>query len=351
MQDKVCVNKKQLKNHVRIKHRRPAKNTTLAAQPQQPDKAKQAPVAGFHCTPCRKTFKTQHGLQRHTGDKHGPATNKCAICNEGFRFRSSLEQHQREKHTTETTPPEACQPDQSGPADDSDDSFDSAAYESEPLSDDGEAMRLPEHGEPITGLVRCVGRVLGCREKFNLASEMLYHIEHSQCGRMWKASMSPQLMEEMGEEGRRLIKGGWSYRCYKCKNEEDRNTIMELHSLFEHAESGKCDLKVRTGPLVDVHNALLKYALDEKTKDDRIYNAKKWPGPEYDYHDGLHWPEHGETVHMRIKCLGIDLGCDRAFNSASQMLRHVEFEKCEGSPSFSPYGRWPLQVLRVQGKT
>ncbi|OBS26289.1 hypothetical protein FPOA_00229 [Fusarium poae] len=314
----VCGSKAQLSRHRRKKHLRGYQDTVSATQPKQEDKAQNDPTRTFHCDPCDKTFKSQSALVQHSMDKHQleKTTIKCNLCSKSVRTQSGLKQHQTQKHGIQTT--------DDGSSDSSDDSSD---YESE-LSDDGDAMRWPEHGEPVTGLVRCLCRIFGCRKRFNWASEMLYHAVD--CSEWLLDECEWDLFDEdMKEEGRRLRNTSRSsfYKCYKCENQEDPEKFNGLEELYRHAESGLCALKVRTGPLSDVRDALELHAFRTNEQWDREY--KEPYSPDYDYYDGYHWPEHGEIYNRRVRCLGAGRGCKKTFSKASEMLQHIEGGFCE----------------------
>jgi hypothetical protein len=312
---RACVTKKQLKNHIRNIHRRgKGKETTSAAQPRQQDQTEEAPAqetisvaqpqqgaktgeastGGLYCAPCDQTFNTQNGLDRHNGTKHSSKrkkTIKCTDCNKTFAVQLALEQHQRQKH--------GIQPTAEDP-DDWDDSDVSGNWESDSsLSHDEEGRDLmwPEHGEPVTGLLSCLGRVMRCPEKFNKGSEVVRHIEQGYCRTEWSLEdVSSVFNKKMAKEGRHLLdrKAGDLYKCPRCKG-TGRGKYTELSDLFEHAESGDCGLRVRTGPLHDVFMALLEFSVELAMRNDTDSDDYCW-----EYGDGAFLDSDEELFNYKM---------------------------------------------------
>jgi hypothetical protein len=153
-------------------------------------------------------------------------------------------------------------------SDDSDEwNDDESDYDSDP---EGMGLWWPEFGQ--TGRVQCVARSTGCRQKFSKASEMLAHFENDLCTESYMPfpHMEEVFDRKMSKEGRQLYirRMGGFLQCPNFKA-KPAGKFRLLSSLVRHAESNVCSLRVRTGPISAVHQALLTYSFNEAmTMDD-----------------------------------------------------------------------------------
>ncbi|KAL6919013.1 hypothetical protein FSST1_003039 [Fusarium sambucinum] len=118
----------------------------------------------------------------------------------------------------------------------------------------------PEYGERLSGM-SCLADYLGCSQIFHKASGMLYHIETChQDDFLWKTP--DELFNSISryKEGRKLYNHGTNlYYCPNCRGTQ-RGIFRSLSFLVKHAESNICDLKVRSGPIGELRDAVDRYA-------------------------------------------------------------------------------------------
>ncbi|UZP32476.1 hypothetical protein NXS19_000292 [Fusarium pseudograminearum] len=151
----------------------------------------------------------------------------------------------------------------------SDDSSDSGSdqnseEEEEEEDDDDEDVDeenvWPEYGERRGGMT-CPAEYLGCLQIFHKASGMLHHVETAhQHDFLWKSP--DEMFNSTGqcERGRRLYSHETNhYYCPNC-SDTDQGMFESLSLLLKHAESNICDLKVRSGPVGELYDAVDVYA-------------------------------------------------------------------------------------------
>ncbi|RGP64373.1 hypothetical protein FLONG3_9560 [Fusarium longipes] len=112
-----------------------------------------------------------------------------------------------------------------------------------------------------------LARSAGCRERFSKASQMLSHLSNDNCMTTFDFPRNRELFHKknMEQSGLQLYdREADVLECPNCKS-KPRGKFKSLVSLFKHAESNTCSLKVRTGPIYDVYSALLSHALYEST--------------------------------------------------------------------------------------
>ncbi|QPC74697.1 hypothetical protein HYE68_005449 [Fusarium pseudograminearum] len=240
---KVCASEKQLKSHTRNIHKRRYSGEASSAA-----ESKHAEVASSQET--TSISPPTHGSNR------GNTALKCSACNTTFSVQLVLEHHERQKHGIKKPAPGVSG---NGPPDDSDDWESDQDSSSSDEGDFDESLCWPEHGEPVTGRLSCWGSLIGCRKKFNKGSDVVEHLEGSDCKTTWgRIDISLLFNADMEPGGRRLLerrRSGNFYQCPRCTG-PGRGKYTKLSELFKHAESNSCGLKVRDGPLLDVYIAL-----------------------------------------------------------------------------------------------
>ncbi|KAF0642839.1 hypothetical protein FPSE5266_05406 [Fusarium pseudograminearum] len=143
---------------------------------------------------------------------------------------------------------------------DSDEDQNSEEEEEEDDEDDDEKNIWPEYGERRGGMT-CPAEYLGCLQIFHKASGMLHHVETAhQHDFLWKSP--DEMFNSTGqcEQGRRLYSHETKhYYCPNC-SDTDQGMFESLSLLLKHAESNICDLKVRSGPVGELYDAVDVYA-------------------------------------------------------------------------------------------
>ncbi|CAF3573596.1 unnamed protein product [Fusarium graminearum] len=169
-----------------------------------------------------------------------------------FSMQLALEQHGRQKHGIQKPVPENS--DETSP-DDPDDWESDQDSSSSDEGEFGEGLCWREYGEPVTGRLRCWGSLIGSRKKFNKGSDVVAHLEGSDCKTTWgRVDISSLFNVDMEPRGRRLRSGNF-YKCPRCTG-SGGGKYTKLSELFRHAESNACGLKVRDCPLFEVFVAL-----------------------------------------------------------------------------------------------
>lgn len=139
--------------------------------------------------------------------------------------------------------------------------------------DDNEENVWPEYGERRGGIT-CPAEYLGCLQIFHKASGMLHHVETThQHDLLWKSP--DEMFNSTGqcERGRRLYSHETKhYYCPNC-SDTDQGMFESLSLLVKHAESNICDLKVRSGPVGELYDAVDVYADNKYQAWDGVQNV------------------------------------------------------------------------------
>ncbi|OBS26291.1 hypothetical protein FPOA_00231 [Fusarium poae] len=146
-------------------------------------------------------------------------------------------------------------------ADDEDDGNSSVDDQDETRWRDGD--KWPEYGERLSGM-SCLAKHLGCSQIFHKASGMLYHVETChQNDFLWKSPDDLfQAMMQL-EEIRMLYDQGTNlYYCPICRGTQ-QGIFRSISFLVKHAESNLCSLKIRSGPIAKLYDAVHEYAWEQ----------------------------------------------------------------------------------------